>query len=210
MGIGRKEVERTVDPVFEVVVHYHGGGFWAMSSNTHQISWRNWAKKVNIPIFSVDYRLAPEAPYPAGLEDCWNAYRWIVLYLERHLNMKPNKIILVGDSAGGNLWWAVTILAIQNNFRVPDNLILAYPALDLSTKRFYPSLLNGLTDLLLNFNLMRAFRDAYIQGDWDEENDPWLSMIIAPDEILERFPKVRMLSGSADPLRDHSIKFCQK
>jgi len=178
-----------------------------MSSNTHLVSLKSWAKKINIPIFSIDYRLAPENPYPAGLEDCWNAYRWIVLYLERHFNIIPNKIILVGDSAGGNLCCGLTVLAIQNKFRIPDCLVLAYPALDLSTKRFYPSLLNGLTDLLLNFNLMRTFRDAYIHADCDLENDPCLSTMVVPDEVLEQFPKVRMIAGSADPLRDHSTKF---
>ena len=58
-------------------------------------------------------------------------------------------MILIGDSAGGNLILGITILCIVTNFRKPDKLILGYPALDLSLNRFYPSLMNGLNDILL-------------------------------------------------------------
>ena len=98
-------------------------------------------------------------------------------------------------------------MAIQNNFRVPDCIILAYPALDFSLERFYPSLMHGITDMMLNFNLMKTFRDAYVHENCDLENDPCLSTYIVPDGVLDRFPKVRIMVGSADPLRDQAIKF---
>lgn len=88
--------------IHEIIVHIHGGGFVSMSSNAHQNVTRGWAKETNLPIFSIDYGLAPEVPYPGGLEDCWNAYKWIIQYSNVHLGINPNKIILIGDSAGGN------------------------------------------------------------------------------------------------------------
>ena len=99
----RSTTEELIEPIDEIVIHVHGGGFVGMSSNSFQICTRQWAKDTKIPIFSIDYRLAPENPYPAAVEDWWQAYKWIVLYGFKHLNINPSKIILVGDSAGGSL-----------------------------------------------------------------------------------------------------------
>ena len=67
------------DPNYDgLILHIHGGGFVAMSSASHQSYTRQWANLVRKPIFSLDYRLAPEFPYPAALDDCWQAYNWIL------------------------------------------------------------------------------------------------------------------------------------
>lgn len=208
--IGSRDTYIPYPDVHEIVIHIHGGGFVGMSSNAHQNITRKWADRIKIPIFSIDYGCAPEYPYPRGLEDCWQAYRWIVLYAKTHLGISPNKIILVGDSAGGNFCMGVTTLAIQSNFRVPDCLILAYPALDLSPLRYYPSYLFGVNDLMLNVIMMKIFQDAYIDEKADAHNDPLLSPILISDEVLERFPKVRILGGSLDPLRDQSYRFIHR
>jgi hormone-sensitive lipase len=61
-----------------IIIHIHGGGFIAMSSRSHQNYTRKWANQLKIPIFSIDYRLAPEFTYPAAVDDCWQAYNWIL------------------------------------------------------------------------------------------------------------------------------------
>lgn len=61
-----------------IVIHIHGGGFISMSSRSHQTYTRKWANQLKIPIFSIDYRLAPEFAYPAAVDDCWQAYNWIL------------------------------------------------------------------------------------------------------------------------------------
>lgn len=67
------------DPNFNgVVLHIHGGGFASMSSASHQTYTRQWANLIRKPLFSLDYRLAPDHPYPAGLDDCWQVYNWII------------------------------------------------------------------------------------------------------------------------------------
>jgi hormone-sensitive lipase len=76
----------------------------------------------------------------------WQTYYWLVTNAESKLNIKPEKIILIGDSAGGNLVAALTIMAINKCFRIPDGLILCYPALSLSKLRFTPSLLLSVDD----------------------------------------------------------------
>lgn len=72
---------------------------------------RRWAKNENlkdIPIFSVDYRRSPGCPYPGALEDCWQAYLFIVNRIKEFYNVNPKKIILAGDSAGGNMVLGIT------------------------------------------------------------------------------------------------------
>ena len=93
-------------------MHVHGGGFCAMSSNSHQNYTRVWANKMGIPVFSVDYRLSPASKFPDALNDCWQVYFWLMEEAEHHLGFTVNEIILAGDSAGGNLVSALTILII--------------------------------------------------------------------------------------------------
>lgn len=64
----------------EVVIHIHGGGFVSMSSGSHQNYTRRWAKSLKRPVFSIDYRLAPEHPFPAALDDCWQFYNWFLTF----------------------------------------------------------------------------------------------------------------------------------
>lgn len=83
-----------------ILIHIHGGGFISMSSGSHQNYTRVWANKLEIPVFSIDYRLAPEFPYPNGLDDCWQAYNWIIDNVESifskhsslNFSQKKNKI----------------------------------------------------------------------------------------------------------------------
>lgn len=138
-----------------VVLHVHGGGFIAMSSKSHQIYSRVIAKDARYPVFSVDYRLAPEHKYPDALEDCWNVYIWLVKYGRINLGIDASQIILMGDSAGGNLVAALTALAIQNKYQVPHKLILIYPALSLAKSIVYPSLFYSMTDPVLNTSFLK-------------------------------------------------------
>jgi hypothetical protein len=119
-------VEKNYD-VNSLVIHIHGGGFIAMSSSSHENYTRKWTNKLEVPVFSIDYRLAPENPYPKALDDVYQAYMWIVKYAEEIMKLNIEKIILVGDSAGGNLVVALTYLLILKKKRMPDAIFLAYP-----------------------------------------------------------------------------------
>lgn len=172
----------------EVVLHIHGGGFIAMSSKSHQIYTRVLARDTNYPIFSVDYRLAPEHPYPDGLEDCWNVYSWLVKYSKINLNLDASQIILMGDSAGGNLVAALTALAIQNKFQVPHKLILVYPALSLAKSLVFPSVFYSMADPVLNTSFLKMCFASYLDLEkHDPEEDFCISPLMAPDNILCKF-----------------------
>ena len=139
-----------------------------MSSGSHQSYTRVWANETGVPVFSVDYRLAPANAFPAALNDVWQVYYWIVENAEAFLGIKPEKIILVGDSAGGNLVAAITLMAIKRNYRMPDGLIMCYPALSLCKELFTPSLLLSVDDPILPYPFLKMCIDSYV-GDFSDQ-----------------------------------------
>lgn len=196
-----------VTPVSKVIIHVHGGNFISMSSGSHQTYTRTWTRFLNIPVFSIDYRLAPENKYPDQIDDVWQAYVWIVKCSFMHLGITPEKIVLVGDSSGGNLCNAIVMLAIQHNFRVPDQLILCYPTLSLDKSFVYPSLLYSLIDPFMNINFIKIFNEAYLTEEAEPEINPYLSNIKADPLILKHYPSTKIFTGSLDPYRDLAYKF---
>ena len=102
-----------------------------MSSGSHQSYTRIWANDLGVPVFSIDYRLSPKWEFPCALNDVWQVYYYLVergcLELGINGGHPPKKIVVVGDSAGGNLAAALTIMAISRKYRVPDGVVLAYP-----------------------------------------------------------------------------------
>lgn len=209
-GLGWVSKKKKVECVDEIVIHIHGGGFMAMSSKIHQIYTRKWARDCNVPVFSIDYRLAPDHPYPEAIDDVWQAYVWIVKYSLDFLGITTDKIVLTGDSAGGNLALVITMLAIQKGFRIPDMLLLYYPATSISAKRMFPSILYSLIDPILNINIVLMMFKCYLMNGGEPDKDPFISPILTDDEIIKRFPPVKILVGSIDPIRDCSYSLAQK
>ncbi|OON15961.1 putative hormone-sensitive lipase, partial [Opisthorchis viverrini] len=110
-----------------LLFHIHGGGFVALKSQSQDIFLRQWAEFLDCPIFSVDYSLAPKAPYPRALEECYFAYCWASLNRTR-LGAQPNaRIVLCGDSAGGNLVLGLCLrLAYTGIHPLPHGALVAY------------------------------------------------------------------------------------
>ena len=126
----------------------HGGGFVALSSHTQQFITRRWARKLKVPVFSVDYRMPPEHPFPTAPEDCLKVYKFLINHISDYFNITPKKIILAGDSAGGNLALSLCALIMKNNLPIPHGIYAAYPACDVRMS-FSPSKIHALTDPLL-------------------------------------------------------------
>ena len=132
---------------------------------------------------------------------------------ESKFGIRPEKIFLVGDSAGGNLVSACTIMAINRGFRVPDGILMAYPALSLSKLRFTPSILLSVDDQLLPYPFLKMCLDSYCgqftQGDknCDPSLQQYLSPGVAKDAVLARFPPTRIMIAQNDALRDESLQF---
>lgn len=84
-----------------------------MSSDSHQMYSREWANQIDCAVLSIDYRLAPQHPYPAALEDVFHVYRSVTTTPSIFHNLTPESIVVAGDSAGGNLTFGLTALIIQ-------------------------------------------------------------------------------------------------
>ncbi|KIV80102.1 hypothetical protein PV11_07625 [Exophiala sideris] len=126
-----------------LVLDIPGGGFVAMDPRTNDDRLLAWAGRTGLPILSLDYRKAPEYPYPYALNECFDVYTQIVATRGRCIGMKPAtcpRIVLTGDSAGGNLATGTTLMVIQSNqtgnsrgiLPSPAGLVLLYPALDMN------------------------------------------------------------------------------
>lgn len=91
----------------------HGGGFVALSSRSMQVYTRRWARDLKIPVFSVDYRMPPEHRFPTAPMDCLKVYKFLINKIHLYYNIRPKKIIIAGDSAGGNLAFSLTGLILK-------------------------------------------------------------------------------------------------
>uniref|UniRef100_A0A182MG95 Hormone-sensitive lipase n=1 Tax=Anopheles culicifacies TaxID=139723 RepID=A0A182MG95_9DIPT len=142
-----------------LLFHCHGGGFVAQSSKSHESYLREWAVNLNVPILSIDYSLAPEAPFPRALEEVFYAYCWALRNCEL-LGTTGERIILAGDSAGANLNLGCAMKAIEMGIRRPDGIFLAYCPVLIS---FVPSpaRMLCLMDPLLPFGFMMRCLKAY-------------------------------------------------
>jgi len=119
----------------------------------------------------------------------------------------------VGDSAGGNLVAALTVMAIERKYRIPDGILLSYPALCLSKQDFRPSLLLAMDDPILPHPFLKMCIESYvgnIHPQCDASVSQFISPILASDLTLSKFPKTRIMVAANDPLRDESFMFTYK
>ncbi|XP_052568396.1 hormone-sensitive lipase isoform X3 [Peromyscus californicus insignis] len=152
-----------------LVVHIHGGGFVAQTSKSHEPYLKNWAQELGVPIISIDYSLAPEAPFPRALEECFYAYCWAVKHCDL-LGSTGERICLAGDSAGGNLCITVSLRAAAYGVRVPDGIMAAYPVTTLQPSAS-PSRLLSLMDPLLPLSVLSKCVSAYSGTEIEDHSD---------------------------------------
>lgn len=193
-----------------VLVYMHGGGFTAMSSSSHQNYLRKWAKDLKIPIFAVDYRLAPAVQYPELPNDVIRAYVWVLAFLSQVLKVDTKRIIVSGDSAGGNLALVLTSWCIENRLRVPSKVVAHYPACDLNAKKFSPCMIYTLADFLLSYSGLRMCVSYYLPVGSDPSTDYYISPLHTPVEILQRFPPTDFFVCERDPLSDDGLRLASK
>ncbi|XP_007560109.1 lipase, hormone-sensitive a [Poecilia latipinna] len=147
-----------------LLIHFHGGGFVAQTSRSHENYLRNWSKELSVPVLSVDYSLSPEAPFPRALEECFYAYCWALKHCHL-LGSTAERVCLAGDSAGGNLCITVCMRALTAGIRLPDGIMAAYPATLLTTDAS-PSRLLTLIDPLLPLGVLARCINAYAGSDF--------------------------------------------
>lgn len=270
-----------------VAMDFPGGGFVALSPRDHEDRLLAWAGKLKVPILSIDYKKAPEYPYPYALNEAFDVYQNILATNGRCIGLSGKtrpRVVVTGDSAGGNLAVAMTLKILQANMPRPEGLFLAYPSLNMkveswmteeqmacirdrsarktnrnilqrkkldyyklapfsstgpsmteddlssnSSKESIPdithtaenppkqirtriavsSVISYVHDRILTPEIMRALIILYVgpHNRPDFSTDFFLSPLLAPEELLARFPKTYLLTGERDPLVDDTVIF---
>jgi hormone-sensitive lipase len=184
-----------------------------------QVYTRKWANELGVPVFSVDYRMPPDHPFPDGPNDCLTAYRFIINRVHEYLNIRPTKVYLAGDSAGGNLACALMTLILKHKEPIPQGIYLTYPAADLRNT-FTSSRVHSLTDPLLWPRTLFLCVNSYLKDDFEKANDPLASPVLLTEEYVGgekgdmrfplRWPRTLIDVGNHDPLFDDSLILMQR
>ena len=143
------------------ILFFHGGGFVSGSIATHDVYALGIAEVSGLPVISVNYRLAPENPYPAAVEDAYDALVWIGEHADR-LDLEADRLAVGGDSAGGTLTAAVTLMARDRSGPDIAYQYMVFPALD--TDLDSGSYLTNTEDPFLSRDHMAYYWDAYLEG----------------------------------------------
>jgi acetyl esterase len=189
-----------------VVVNYHGGGFVLGSARVCDWSSSIVADEVDAVVVSVDYRLAPTHRFPAGVEDCYDALTWTAEHAAE-LGADPERIAVMGDSAGGNLAAVVAITARDEDGPALSHQALIYPATDLTDAvEQDPSYVENVRGIVLSNEDMAIFHGHYVTEDADPE-DYRLSPLRAP--YLGDLPPTLVVVAGLDPLHDSGVRYAQ-
>jgi acetyl esterase len=188
-----------------VIVFCHGGGWMQCDLDTHDRMCRLLSALIPSLVVSVGYRLAPEAKHPAGLMDCYAALCWIADNSIR-IGGDPVRIVLAGDSAGGNLAAATAILARDRGGPAVGGQLLFYPVTDVSSfeRRSYRDYREG---YMLTPEDMAWYRDLYVP-DLPRTFDPLVSPLLCRD--LSRLPAAHVVTAEFDILRDEGEQFAAR
>lgn len=193
-----------------VILYAGGGGFLANLQVLQEQFLKKWAKNTGATIFEAHYSLCPEYKYPYQTNELFNLYMQIVLHYKVVQKINNLSIILMGDSAGGNLILSLMNMLAAVDVQMPSALHAVYPAVDMRENRFTPSMLFSLEDELLYFTIVKACFSSYVMQDADFANDWLLSPILAPTSILRRYPRSHFYCGDKDTLRDDCLRMVFK
>ena len=192
------------DAALPVLVYFHGGGWVRGDLDTHDGLCRLLAQAVNCVVVSVDYRRAPEHPFPTPVHDAYAATEWAAAYADI-VGGDGERIAVGGDSAGGNLAAAVTLRARERGGPDIDHQVLLYPVTDydLDTDSYH----ENAEGYLLSRASMRWYWNRYLDDDLDGAN-PYASPLRAPD--LADLPSATVVTAGYDPLRDEGAAYADR
>ena len=176
----------------QALLYLHGGGFVLGLTPPHLQMGAYLAQKLGVRILMVDYRLAPDYPFPAALDDCVTAYRWLLKQ-----NIPAHAIVVAGDSAGGNLTITLLMKLRESGDPLPAAAACLSPATDL-TKNY---LRQAYKDPLLPLQAVRFYNESYAG-----QNDAHLPLISPVFGDLQGLPPLLVYAGEDEILRDDAVR----
>jgi acetyl esterase len=185
------------------LVYFHGGGWTIGDLDTHDVICRRLANRASCAVISVDYRLAPEAKFPAAVEDCWAATRW-VREQGASIGVDVRRIAVGGDSAGGNLAAVVALLARDAGLRLAFQLLI-YPATDFANDK--PSHDLFAEGYMLTRTSIAWFTGNYLAGPADIAD--WRASPLRAASLARVAPAFVVTAGF-DPLRDEGKAYAER
>ncbi len=190
------------DQELPLLMWFHGGGWVLGDLDTGEFKCRKLAHDVGCVVVSVDYRRAPETPFPGAIDDCFAATLWAASSADE-LGVDPSHIAVAGDSAGGNLAACVALRARDAGLNLVFQL-LVYPVIEANFDR--TSYSDNAEGYLLTASAMKWFWDCYVPNIADR-NHPDVAPICASD--LSGLPPALVMTAEFDPLRDEAEDYGQ-
>ncbi len=192
------------DEILPALVYLHGGGWVIGDLDTHDVVCRTLCNGARCAVFSVEYRKAPEAPFPAAVDDCFSALSF-VFSNSRSFNINSRQIAVGGDSAGGNLATVMALLARDGGGPAISFQLLIYPGVD--QRMQHPSVKRNGEGYLLTEKSMRYFRGFYLPDPKD-----WLDWRASPllAKSLAKLPPAFVLTAGFDPLVDEGREYAER
>jgi acetyl esterase len=202
-GIATRLYRPGTDRPLGLFVYFHGGGWVLGSIETHDHVARALAAESGCAVLSVDYRLAPEHPFPAGLDDAFAVSAWIHENAPS-LGCDPERLAIGGDSAGANL-----AAVVAQSGRVPFRFqLLVYPVTDArGGTTSYEELAEGFG---LTRGAMHWFLEHYLSGGEGAADDPRVSPLLADEAAFAASPPTLVVTAELDPLRDEGEAYAER
>jgi acetyl esterase len=183
-----------------LVMYFHGGGFVVGDLDTHDALCRRLAADTRMRFLSVDYRLAPEYPFPAGINDAIESMRYVVAHIDE-FDDPSAKLIVMGDSAGATLLTVACALTRSENLGVAAQVVI-YPTL--GPELFTNSVHAYGEGHVLDVDHLRYDYELYL-GEWRDHSDPRVSPLMFED--LTGAPPAIVVVAQCDPLRDEAVAY---
>lgn len=191
-----------LDDNMPLIINLHGGGFIRERTASDELFCRKLNYSLNCQILDVDYRVAPEFPFPTALHECYDVVNWAFKHADE-LNVDPSRIVLMGHSAGGNMVAGINMMAkISGDFKL-NSVIMEYPPMDLYTDPAAKAVMGR----GIPAERARLYNLYYCE---EEQKNPYASPVFAGVDQLTGFPPALMITAGEDSLCAEAEQFAMQ
>jgi acetyl esterase len=197
---------KNLQPDAQVVIYYHGGGFNFPYMPDAHVNARKYANAFGAVVVGVDYRVTPKYSFPVPINDCYNTFKWVLENAKR-LGGNPNKVVVIGESAGGNISAVVAQKAMKEGYKNIVHQVLICPTTDPAHMYDYPSFKKLQEGYILNKTVIDFFFNAYFPNNSDKLKSD-ASPLLSND--LAGLPLAFIITAQFDPIKDEGLAYYEK